>query len=779
MNFVCVLPPCRDSPISSHINWHMEGYSRQWVAPSRDGRPSLLPQQALQSYAYTPQPYVIQKQQHQISQPQFQTSMQTPAHRTSGVRSSLGVGNLLDGFASMNINPFGGHSSSFGAANSSSYNQISSFSATPGGVSDPRISLSSVFGGVQPTARHLGAISRRSSAFASRLSIAGNPTGGQSGLPSKDPRNLRDKQWQANAIRTLIQFLVQSGFSQAVSMKTLQSPTAKDFQAIFKFIYQKIDEHYVYQKKFEEEVPTILKGVRYPYADGISKSNLYAVGSMHAWPLFLGVLMWMVELVLCGDKISVDGDGDVDDMVVDGQRVDHTFYDYLIRSYDNFLQGTDDFETMDAELMETFDRKNESIIADIERFKKATATLEKELNTLTNVESPLQNEERIRSTLVRDIQSLKEHISAVDSKKQRHKDTCAKLRDHIKSSEDELARLVEEKRRLHVIVDGQEMSPADVERMTSEREQLMQALKLQTGQTKEKTETFLKMEISGQKIVDQLERQIQSFNSLAYRLQLTEISPSGALGVPGTAQLIAIAMGGPTAVPELEFRAQVARPDQIISLDLKNAIRPMLIKLKSHFNASAHRVHEDSMAVQETLDRLTETYAERMEEVHNIANQKRKEEDRYKDEKQMIAAHTDASKDEIESLEQEIHHMRTDCRNELRLVQQKSSKVAAEYEELLKRHQDHQARAVNQLVKTLDDLIAFRTYISESLTDIKQMVEEDLRNTETSEQSELAEFSSGNLSALPMTPSRSVAYAHNSKYDGALPVSRGDKVSAL
>ncbi|KAI8806344.1 HEC/Ndc80p family-domain-containing protein [Cladochytrium replicatum] len=620
---------------------------------------------------------------------------------------------------------------------------------------------------------------RRSSALASRLSIAGNPAGGPCGPPSKDPRNLRDKQWQANAIRTLIQFLVQSGFSQAVSIKTLQSPTAKDFQAIFKFIYQKIDEHYVYQKKFEEEVPTILKGVRYPYADGISKSNLYAVGSMHAWPLFLGVLIWMVELVLCGDKISVDGDGDLDEMIVDGQKVDHTFYDYLIRSYDNFLEGTDDFETMDAELMETFDQKNEKIIAEIERFKKATATLEKELNALKNVESPLQNEERIRSTLVRDVRSLKEHISAVDLKKQRHKDAYAKLRDQIKSSDDELAKLVEEKRRLQIIVDAQEMSPADVERMTSEREQLGQALKLQTAQTKEKMETFLKMEISGQKIVDQLEKQIQSFNSYAYRLQLTEIIPSGALGVPGTPQLIAIAMGGLTTVPELEFRAQVARPDQIVSLDLKNVMRPMLIKLKSHFNASAHRVHEDSMAVQESLDRLAETYAERMEEVHNIENQKRKEEELYKEEKQMIAAQADASKDEIESLDQEIQHMRTDVRNELRLAQQKAARISADYEELLKRHQDHQARSVNQLVKTLDDLIAFRTYIAESLTDIKQMAEEDLLATESNEQDELTEFSSGSANAMPMTPSRSIAYAHSSKYDGALPASRGDRVSAL
>lgn len=80
---------------------------------------------------------------------------------------------------------------------------------------------------------------------------------------TKDPRPIRDKSWQGNAIRNLINFLVQTGFNQPISVKTLQAPSAKDFQSIFKFLYAQLDPEYVFQKKFEEEVPVILKGLRY------------------------------------------------------------------------------------------------------------------------------------------------------------------------------------------------------------------------------------------------------------------------------------------------------------------------------------------------------------------------------------------------------------------------------------------------------------------------------------------------------------------------------------
>lgn len=101
-----------------------------------------------------------------------------------------------------------------------------------------------------------------------------------------------------NCIKNLIGFLAKSGYDKPISQKILTAPSTKDFQQIFKFLYAKIDPTYEFGKKFEDEVPGLLKGIRYPYANDISKSSLLAVGSIHAWPALLAMLNWIVELIM-------------------------------------------------------------------------------------------------------------------------------------------------------------------------------------------------------------------------------------------------------------------------------------------------------------------------------------------------------------------------------------------------------------------------------------------------------------------------------------------------
>jgi len=43
---------------------------------------------------------------------------------------------------------------------------------------------------------------------------------------------------------------------------------------------------------------TLFLKIRYPYADSISKSQLKSVGSTYTWPMILGILIWMVELIM-------------------------------------------------------------------------------------------------------------------------------------------------------------------------------------------------------------------------------------------------------------------------------------------------------------------------------------------------------------------------------------------------------------------------------------------------------------------------------------------------
>ena len=68
------------------------------------------------------------------------------------------------------------------------------------------------------------------------------------------------------------------------------------FSIIFQHLYSCINRNFsMANKKIEEEVPKILKSLKYPFT--ISKSAMFSIGSLHSWPPLLGALHWMVELI--------------------------------------------------------------------------------------------------------------------------------------------------------------------------------------------------------------------------------------------------------------------------------------------------------------------------------------------------------------------------------------------------------------------------------------------------------------------------------------------------
>jgi len=165
---------------------------------------------------------------------------------------------------------------------------------------------------------------RRSSAF-------GKPAGAK-----HDPRPLNDKNWMAACIRTVITYLTTHTYPFAISPKTLQTPTGKEFAQLVQFLFAQFDP--VLAKslgKIEDEVPQFLKRLNYPFT--ISKSALFAVGSPHSWPAVLGALTWLVELLNYEERAEEPSAAAFDER----QRNERDFYAYVAASYRSFLAGDD------------------------------------------------------------------------------------------------------------------------------------------------------------------------------------------------------------------------------------------------------------------------------------------------------------------------------------------------------------------------------------------------------------------------------------------------------
>ena len=152
-------------------------------------------------------------------------------------------------------------------------------------------------------------VNRRQSAFPApgALPVISTPGSQHTFAPpvrqTKDTRLIKDRGFQKKCREDIFQFLETRGYTQTpLTDRTLVNPTTKDFQEIFKFIYNAFDRKPINSlsslaKKFEDEVPQLLKSAGYPFAADISKSHLQAIGAQHSWPGMLAMLHWFVRAI--------------------------------------------------------------------------------------------------------------------------------------------------------------------------------------------------------------------------------------------------------------------------------------------------------------------------------------------------------------------------------------------------------------------------------------------------------------------------------------------------
>ena len=113
------------------------------------------------------------------------------------------------------------------------------------------------------------------------------------------------------------------------------SPTQKDFEAIFQWLYRRIDPAYRFMKNIDVEGPFVLKQLHYPYANSFSKSQWGAVGGQN-WSTFLGMLHWIMQLAQMMDRYDT---GEYDDACaeagvdVSGDRIIFRFLSGAYRAW--------------------------------------------------------------------------------------------------------------------------------------------------------------------------------------------------------------------------------------------------------------------------------------------------------------------------------------------------------------------------------------------------------------------------------------------------------------
>ncbi|XP_061784319.1 kinetochore protein NDC80 homolog [Nerophis lumbriciformis] len=386
-----------------------------------------------------------------------------------------------------------------------------------------------------------GTSERRTSFFGPRMSGAGMPrTSSMSGFGGtekvKDARPLHDKSYVQQCIRQLHEFLTEQGYPGLLSPKTLQSPSTKEFVKIFEFIYCQLDPTFeMPNSKVEEEVPALLKALRYPFV--LSKCSMYSVGAPHTWPQALGALMWMIDTVKINWSLSKQ-DLLFSDFCEDSDNVEECaeynklFLDYTADTYSKFLQGADTFEdddetfltklkklyNVDEDLLTSTEEKNRILTEEVERLEK-----ESQKDRLTT-----KRMEKMKLQL--DLKKLQEYRSNLESFQNNLQAKASELTDELDNAASSLESLKHQQVDLQNILQNQKFTPADVERINREKRELQHTIGILSKSLENAQQHMWNEEIALAKVKEKADLKLAEYHSLARKVKLIPMSAENAGG---------------------------------------------------------------------------------------------------------------------------------------------------------------------------------------------------------------------------------------------------------
>ncbi|NXM54046.1 NDC80 protein, partial [Illadopsis cleaveri] len=601
------------------------------------------------------------------------------------------------------------------------------------GLQTPQMKDRSTFGKPSTSKPTSGASERKVSCFGNRASGAGASRSSQYGVfgteKIKDPRPLHDKAFIQQCIKKLCEFLVENAYAHNVSMKSLQSPSVKDFLKIFTFIYRFLCPSYeLPDSKFEEEIPKVFKDLGYPFA--LSKSSMYTVGAPHTWPQIVAALVWLIDCVKLYNALREnapsfdDGQawgGETDDGIVHNKL----FMDYCVKCYDLFMKGRDTFEELDAEvqskLKELFnidEFQMESLAAENKRLQEEIARLEKEKESEPDRRVTLRN---VKSSLQADVQkyqaylaNMESHIAILDQK-------LESVSDEVETAEMEVEAMKQENARLRHILDNQKYSAADIERINHERNELQQTINKLTKELEAEEHQLWNEELKYARNKEAIEMQLAEYHKLARKLKLIPVSAENSKGHDFEIQF------NPEAGPNclVKYRTQIKAP---------------LMEIINETEEEISKATQRKMTLEDTLEQVNVMLEEKKRSVKMLTEEAEKLDDLYQqklkeieEEEQKCANELESLKKHKELLESGVYEGLSEATNELHDLQRQYQVVLQTTTEEKRKIGENLSRLVETVATHIASIVK---YLDEQNTkiyrDYEEFMSEDLLSDLTS-----------------------------------------------
>lgn len=433
-----------------------------------------------------------------------------------------------------------------------------------------------------------------------------------------DTRNIGDKAFMNASIRALIQYLTEHGFDHAISSKILTRPAVKDFHNIVMFLFKQLDPNLHCTGKFEDEVVSVFKHLGYPVQ--ISKANIAAVGSPHAWPSLLAAIMWLIEL-LAYDEAASAGAAEQLEVELEDPASYKAFFEYIATSYALFLSGEDaSYADLEQQFVQSFEGKNvlaqQQVDALVERnvgLKREITEVENRLSYLPQVQARKNDLESDTAKFIQLIEQLQEQRDALTKKAGDREVELESLTSAVASVHDEMATL--RKR-----ISTQELSPEDVRSMVAERERLEEAQRAASEVRQAVVRKQAEAEMALRDGVQALEDTARAYNSIAEDLKL----------VPHTAKN---AHGKHYA---LVVDVHAKKGSKLVKTDVRRDIQPALTDLLHQLEQTTGEYRTDLLKEQDAAEEAELRKASLLEQRSLVEGRLRRADEAYRREKETL-----------------------------------------------------------------------------------------------------------------------------------------------
>ncbi|KAL4896914.1 HEC/Ndc80p family-domain-containing protein [Aspergillus ambiguus] len=600
-------------------------------------------------------------------------------------------------------------------------------------------------------------LQRRSSVF-SRPSVGG-AMGHQSfftqvpsvaGVP-RDPRPLRDRAYQARIGQELLEYLTHNNFElemkHSLGQNTLRSPTQKDFNYIFQWLYHRIDPGYRFQKSMDAEVPPILKQLRYPYEKGITKSQIAAVGGQN-WATFLGMLHWLMQLAQMMDRFIM---GEYDEACAEaGVDVtgDRIIFRFLTGAYHDWLQGGEDEDDEMAEkrlvphielMAQEFEKGNEKYVQEMEVLEAENRSLRDQIEELEKNAPDMAKLDKHFRILEDDKRKFEDYNQNVQGKIEKYENRIKFLDDELKKTETDLQAADEERSNLQASVDRQGLTIQDIDRMNTERERLQKSLDDTVARLEETHARVMAKEAEASKKLEDLEEIVKAYNTLGYQNSLIPESAVNAKGQEYELSLnvnetnfSASQIGGAASRISPEGDRLLAEPftgyhpAHLLNLDLRGSVRSNLQALRKEINERRKLAIDADLDRRNLLDNIKEAMDEKRSEVEALEHRRRAAEEEFERMKEITTTQKLASDAQIEKMEKELAKMRDTLSESVQLMEQREMNTNIEYEQLTLRANALREELHTNVESMLNDVIRFKVHVQKGLEDYESFVVDEV-----------------------------------------------------